>query len=354
MRVDSGRGSFQIWCCRRSPLEELPTPSLTTKVKLPKLQKFKANTLLKVEAFEDFVAPNTTTDRPLFLRKHLLNVHRKAVEALKAKEIRLVSLVGCPGTGKTWCGWLVAYTLQKTCKKKTLRLTIRNRDVTAIANFQVKKQCKEVSWNGHLLDQVPRESQCQVCIVDVSMNEAVEAARIFTGIQQLIERNEKEFAHVKFMGLLSGHGQEKITGKQSNILDVTRKLVLWSWTEGEVAGLRAKMLQQGLEPPPEGAYAVCGGSVRDLFQPHKDENRTREAVKGLSQDEMKKLLALDMTLDDQQGRTAADFYRSFPAKAPTQKMRASHRASVQHGRCPAPTSSSSASRRTSTRSLRRC
>ena len=146
----------------------MPTPSSTTKLppKL-KLEKFKADELLDVEKFKDFVAPNTTADRPLFLRKHLLNVHNKAVEALQAEEIRLVSLVGCPGTGKTWCGWLVAYTLQQK-GKKTLHLTIRNRDVTAIANFETKQQYEEVHWNGHMLKQVLRESECQVCIVDVS------------------------------------------------------------------------------------------------------------------------------------------------------------------------------------------
>ena len=134
-----------------------------------------------------------------------------------------MSLVGCPGTGKTWCGWLVAYTLQQK-GKKTLHLAIRNSDVTAIVNFETKKQHKKVSWNENMLEQVLRESECQVCIVDVSMNEAVEAGRIFTGIQQLIERNEKEFAQVKFMGLLSGHGQETITGKQLG-LQVIQKLV---------------------------------------------------------------------------------------------------------------------------------
>ena len=171
------------------------------------------------------MAPNTTTDRPLFLRKHLLNVHDKAVKALQSEEIRLVSLVGCPGTGKTWCGWLVAYTLQQK-GKKTLHLTIRNRDVTAIANFETKQQYEEVHWNGHMLKQVLRESECQVCIVDVSMNKPDAALDIFTGIQQLIERgrDDKEFAGVKFMGLLSGHGQETITGKQLG-LQVIQKLV---------------------------------------------------------------------------------------------------------------------------------
>ena len=277
---------------------------------MPNLAKFKADELLDVEAFKDFVAPNTTTDRPLFLRKHLLNVHKKAVEALTAKKIRLVSLVGCPGTGKTWCGWLVAYTLQKT-GAKTLHLTIRNTDVTAIANFKEKNQYAKVSWNENMLEQVLGESQCQVCIVDVSMNIAEEATRIFTGIQQLIERNEKKFADVKFMGLLSGHGQEKITGKQLS-LEVLQKLVLWSWSEEEVATLCTKLKDPGSEPPSDDVYKVCGGSVRYLFRPEEDQNRIREAVKGLSQDEMKKLLALDMTLDDQQGKNRSRLLSFFP------------------------------------------
>ena len=72
--------------------------------------------------------------------------------------IRLVSLVGCPGTGKTWRGWLVAYTLQQA-GKKTLHLTVRNSDVTAIANFEAKKQYKKVSRNENMLEQVLRESK---------------------------------------------------------------------------------------------------------------------------------------------------------------------------------------------------
>ena len=52
----SGRQNFQIWCCRRSPLEELPTPTSTKPVKVPDLAEFKADELLDVKAFEDFVA----------------------------------------------------------------------------------------------------------------------------------------------------------------------------------------------------------------------------------------------------------------------------------------------------------
>ena len=259
------------------------------------------------------MAPNTTADGPLFLRKHLLNVHNKAVEALQAEEIRLVSLVGCPGTGKTWCGWLVAYTLQQA-GKKTLHLTVRNSDVTAIANFETKKQYKKVSWNENMLEQVLRESKCQVCIVDVSMNEAVEAGRIFTGIQQLIERNETEFAGVKFMGLMSGHGQEKITGKQLP-LQVIQKLVLWSWSEEEVTTLSTKLKDAGSKPPSDEAYKVCGGSVRYLSRPDEDENGIGEALKGFSQDEMKKLLALDTTLDDQQGKNRSRLLSFFPGSS---------------------------------------
>ena len=56
--------------------------------------------------------------------------------------------------------------------------------------------------------------------------------------------HQKEFAHVKFMGLLSGHGQEKITGKQLP-LQVIQKLVLWSWSEEEVTTLSTKLKDAG-------------------------------------------------------------------------------------------------------------
>ena len=220
-------------------------------------------------------------------------MHKKAVESLKAKKIRLVSLVGCPGTGKTWCGWLVAYTLQKAVVK-TLHLTVRNSDVTAIANFQVKKQYEEVHWNGHMLKQVLRESQCQVCIVDVSMNKPDAATDIFTGIPQLIERNETEFAGVKFMGLMSGHGETRIVGKPSLHLSPL-KLVLWSWTKDEVEKLCEKL---GPGAPTAHAYAVCGGSVRFLFKPDDEAGVIRGAVRGLEQADMARLLALDLGVDD--------------------------------------------------------
>ncbi|CAE7522672.1 unnamed protein product, partial [Symbiodinium pilosum] len=185
-----------------------------------------------------------------------------------------------------------------------------------------------------MLEQVLRESECKVCIVDVSMDIADEATRIFIGIRQLIERNEKEFADVKFMGLMSGHGQEKITGKQLDT-EVLQKLVLWSWQEEEVANLLTRMSKKegpelpsddvykvatlctklkdpGSEPPSDDVYKVCGGSVQYLFRPEEDENRIREAVKGLSQDEMKKLLALEMTLDDQQGKNRSRLLSFIP------------------------------------------
>ena len=129
--------------------------------------------------------------------------------------------------------------------------------------------------------------------------------------EALIERNETEFAHVKFMGLMSGHGQEKITGKQLP-LQVIQKLVLWSWSEEEVTTLSTKLKDAGSKPPSDEAYKVCGGSVRYLSRPDEDENRIGEAVKGLTQDEMKKLLALDTTLDDQQGKNRSRLLSFFP------------------------------------------
>ena len=48
--------------------------------------------------------------------------------------------------------------------------------VTAIANFEEKRQYEEVHWNGRMLQQVLRESQCEVCVADVSMNKP-DAAR---------------------------------------------------------------------------------------------------------------------------------------------------------------------------------
>ena len=189
----------------------------------------------------------------------------------------------------------------------------KNSTVTVIANFEEKQQYEEVSWNGRMLKQVLRDSNCKVCIVDVSMDKPDAALDIFIGIRQLIERGkDEEFAGVKFMGLLSGHGQEKITGKQLS-LEVIQKLVLWSWREEEVATLCKKMKgkKDGLKLSDD-AYKVCGGSVRYLFRPEEDENRIREAVKGLSQDEMKKLLALDMTLDDQQGKNRSRLLSFFP------------------------------------------
>ena len=113
-------------------------------------------------------------------------------------------------------------------------------------------------------------------------------------------------------GLLSGHGQEKITGKQLDT-EALQKLVLWSWQEEEVANLLTRMSKkEGPELPSDDVYKVCGGSVRYLFRPEEDETRIREAVKGLSQDEMKKLLALEMTLDDQQGKNRSRLLSFFP------------------------------------------
>ena len=72
----------------------------------------------------------------------MLDVRDVAVDVLSAPvqedAKRLVSLVGCPGTGKTWCGWLVAHALQNT-KKKTLHVTIRGQEVIVVSEFKKKK-----------------------------------------------------------------------------------------------------------------------------------------------------------------------------------------------------------------------
>ena len=83
--------------------------------------------------------------------KHLLDVRDVAVDVLSAPvqedAKRLVSLVGCPGTGKTWCGWLVAHALQNK-EKKTLHVTIRGKEVIVVSEFKKKKKTYEVV-NSH-------------------------------------------------------------------------------------------------------------------------------------------------------------------------------------------------------------
>ena len=86
---------------------------------------------------------------------------------------------------------------------------------------------------------------------------------------------------MKFMGLMSGHGETRIVGKPSLHLSPL-KLVLWSWTKDEVEKLCEKL---GPGAPTAHAYAVCGGSVRFLFKPDDEagvipRSRTRIGASG--------------------------------------------------------------------------
>ncbi|CAE7585405.1 unnamed protein product [Symbiodinium pilosum] len=81
--------------------------------------------------------------------------------------------------------------------------------------------------------------------------------------------------------------------------------------EEEVQTLQADMQKVGFELPP-GAYAVCGGSVRHLFDPNADEKQILGAVRGLTQADMVNLLALDVSLDDVQQKNRTGLLSFFP------------------------------------------
>eukprot|EP00434_Breviolum_minutum_P035098 symbB.v1.2.031068.t1/scaffold3568.1/size55461/5 len=73
----------------------LPDPKCET-IEVPKLNELKSGELLDVSSFKQLLAPNTEADRPIFLREHLMDVHKVAMDVLKSEgqEKRLVSLVG--------------------------------------------------------------------------------------------------------------------------------------------------------------------------------------------------------------------------------------------------------------------
>ena len=232
------------------------------------------------------LAKNTEADKPIFLRKHLLEVHDVSVATLKDDgDKKLVSLVGCPGTGKTWCGWLVANTLQCKHNVQVLHLTIRGTDVIAIwasdGRYRKITYEKVDVWTSVMLGQVLNDSKCQVCIIDVGNLVSDDVKKIFRGVHSILE---KDFNVIKFMGLVSGHGQEDIVGTQSNILGMTQKLVLWSWFEHEFQAY-CNAMKTTLPKVEADVYAVCGGSVRNCFRPKQDMSEIFDAVKKLSQDE---------------------------------------------------------------------
>ena len=240
-----------------SPTAALPKPT-EADVALPDLAVLEVNKLLHVSGFTKLclgwfqsffwgvcflvvikllfgsvrLASNTEATRPIFLRKHLLDVHKVAVDVLSASveedAKRLVSLVGCPGTGKTWCGWLVAHALQER-GKRTLHVTIRGNEVIVVSEFKKKKSYRIADWNYFMLEQVLNENQCDVCIIDVGNKRPTQTDDIFQGVRTILESGSepKPLAEVKFMGLVSGHGEETIVGKDG-LDECTQRLVLWS------------------------------------------------------------------------------------------------------------------------------
>ena len=113
-----------------------------------------------------------------------MDVHKVAMDVLKSEgqEKRLVSLVGCPGTGKTLCGWLVCYSLHNE-GKKTLHLTIRGNEVIAVSAFKTKKIYQIAEWNFFMLREILTETKCNVCIMDVGVKSPQQTNEIFTGVR---------------------------------------------------------------------------------------------------------------------------------------------------------------------------
>ena len=246
-----------------------------------------------------------------------MDVHKVAMDALKSEgqEKRLVSLVGCPGTGKTLCGWLVCYSLHNE-GKTTLHLTIRGNLVIVVLAFKTKKIYQIAEWNFFMLREILTETNCDVCIMDVGVKTPQQTNEIFTGVRTILENPEepKPFLQVKFMGLVSGHGQRHIIGKEMHILKITQRLVLWSWTEEEFNALWKKMKEGEKELPREDAYSICGGSVRGLFSVDEVKDSIFEAVKDMSQDEVGKLHNLDVPASDEQHKQRNTLLAFRPAQ----------------------------------------
>ena len=241
------------------------------------------------------MASNTEATRPIFLRKHLLDVRDVAVDVLSAPvqedAKRLVSLVGCPGTGKTWCGWLVAHALQNK-EKKTLHVTIRGKEVIVVSEFKKKKTYEVDDWKYSMLGQVLNENPCDVCIIDVGDKNPTESNDIFCGVRTILESSAdpKPFPNVKFMCLVSGHAQENIIGKDRSI--AAQKLVLWSWSEDDFQSY-FEASQGSANQLKEHTYRICGGSVCLWFNPALDEANISDDVKQLEEQEMQRFLTPD-------------------------------------------------------------
>lgn len=205
---------------------------------------------------------------------------------------RLVSLVGCPGTGKTWCGWLVAHALQKK-EKKTLHVTIRGKEVIVVSEFKKKKTYEVDDWKYSMLMQVLNENPCDVCIIDVGDKNPIESNDIFCGVRTILESSAdpKPFPNVKFMCLVSGHGEETIVGKDLD--ECTQRLVLWSWSAQEFYAYCEEIKDDKAEKLYEKAYDTCGGCVRYWFKTESDQRRIDRDVEQLSPQDMDRFLTPD-------------------------------------------------------------
>ena len=305
-----------------SPTAALPKPT-EADVALPDLAVLEVNKLLHVTGFTKLclgwcqsfslgvcflvvfqllfgsvrLASNTEATRPIFLRKHLLDVHKVAVDVLSASveedAKRLVSLVGCPGTGKTWCGWLVAHALQKA-KKRTLHVTIRGNEVIVVSEFKKKASYAIEDWKYYMLKQLPTENQCDVCIIDVGNKTPAESIYIFQGVRTILESSAepKPFPKVKFMGMVSGHDEETIVGKEARDR-FTQRLVLWSWSENEFNAYRKAIKTAGAAKLEETIYSVCGGSVRYWFDPEEDQSKIDRDIQKLPEQDLERFLTPD-------------------------------------------------------------
>ena len=102
------------------------------------------------------------------------------------------------------------------------------------------------------------------------------------------------------MGLVSGHGERDIIGKQSNIRRITQALVLWSWSEQEFQAYCDATQGTSFKVKAD-IYKICGGSVRNCFRAGYDQLEIDEAAGELSQEEKGAFLIVNTrpTMDEQ-------------------------------------------------------
>lgn len=134
------------------------------------------------------------------------------------------------------------------------------------------KQCDfEHEFDVTALRDLIEKSSSVVCVVDVEGTSQQQAAEIFRNVRSTLEK--ESFSNVNIMCLVSGHGEATIHAKLDRTNMQTQRLVMWSWTAEEVYALSKARSAAGLKVYQEGAFAVCGGSVRHLFDVQRDQGR---------------------------------------------------------------------------------